>query len=128
MAKSTLYIYSDGKIDFLGISYGYADRMSTIHEDFIENLIFYRTQKDMSQLELAGICECAKSTIGGIESKKSFPSFELILKIADALEIHPADLFLRGASESQGAVQKFFDEELAPKMREMVERRFPAHG
>lgn len=102
--------------------------MSDYKNDFIDNIIFYRTQKGMSQLELSGICECGKSTIGGIESRKHFPSFELILKIADALEIHPADLFLRGASESQGAVQKFFDEELAPKMREMVVRRFPAHG
>ncbi|MBR0099134.1 MAG: helix-turn-helix transcriptional regulator [Treponema sp.] len=74
--------------------------MSDFKDDFIENLIFYRTQKGLSQLELSGICDCAKSTIGGIESRKNFPSFELILKIAYALEIHPADLFLRNASQS----------------------------
>ena len=99
--------------------------MSTYQEDFIENLIFYRTQKGMSQLELSGICDCAKSTIGGIESRKNFPSFELILKIAYALEIHPADLFLRNASQSREEVRKFFDEELSVKMKEMVEKKFP---
>jgi transcriptional regulator with XRE-family HTH domain len=102
--------------------------VSTLKAEFVENLIHYRNLKSMSQLELSGICECGKSTISGIESGKTYPSFDLIFRLADALEIHPADLFLRGASESQGAVRTFFDEELAPKMREMVERRFPAHG
>ena len=99
--------------------------MNKFEDDFIENLIFYRTQKGMSQLELSGICDCAKSTIGGIESRKNFPSFELILKIAYALEIHPADLFLRNASQRREDVRKFFDEELSVKMKEMVEKRFP---
>ena len=100
--------------------------MSDLKSDFIENLIFYRTQKNMSQLELSGICDCAKSTISGIESRKNFPSFELILKIAYALEIHPADLFLRNASQNREDVRKFFDDELSVKMKEMVEQRFPA--
>ena len=99
--------------------------MKTYQDDFIANLIFYRTERRLSQLELSGICDCAKSTIGGIESRKNFPSFELILKIADALEIHPADLFLRNASQNQEDVRKFFDEELSVKMKEMVEKRFP---
>lgn len=45
---------------------------------------------------------------------------------AYALEIHPADLFLRNASKSREDVLKFFNDELSPKVREMVERRFPA--
>ncbi len=88
-------------------------------------MIYYRTQNGLSQLELSGICECGKSTISGIEARKHFPSFELILKIAYALEIHPADLFLRNASQSREDVRKFFDEELSVKMKEMVEKRFP---
>lgn len=99
--------------------------MNNYKNDFIDNLIFYRTQKKMSQLELSGICDCAKSTIGGIESRKNFPSFELILKIAYALEIPPADLFLRNASQSRKEVRKFFDEEVSAKLKEMVEKRFP---
>lgn len=99
--------------------------MNGYENDFVDNLIFYRNQKGMSQLELSGICECGKSTIGGIESRKHFPSFELILKIAYALEIHPADLFLRNASQSRMDVRKFFDEEVSAKLKEMVEKRFP---
>ena len=99
--------------------------MNNYKNDFIDNLIFYRTQKKMSQLELSGICDCAKSTIGGIESRKNFPSFVRILKIAYALEIHPADLFLRNASQSRKEVRKFFDEEVSAKLKEMVEKRFP---
>lgn len=99
--------------------------MNSYENDFFDNLIFYRNQKGLSQLELSGICDCGKSTIGGIESRKHFPSFDLILKIADALEIHPADLFLRNASQNRQDVRKFFDEELSVKMKEMVEKRFP---
>ena len=76
---------------------------------FVENMIFYRTKKGLSQLELSGICDCAKSTISGIESRKNFPSFELLLKIAYALEIHPADLFLRNASKNREEIRDFFD-------------------
>ena len=100
--------------------------MSDLKSDFIENLIFYRTQKNMSQLELSGICDCAKSTISGIESRKNFPSFELILKIAYALEIHPADLFLRNASHQREEVREFFEKELSKTMKEMIEKKFPA--
>lgn len=100
--------------------------MSNLKSDFIENMIFYRTQKNMSQLELSGICDCAKSTISGIESRKNFPSFELILKIAYALEIHPADLFLRNASKTREDVHDFFEKELSKTVKEMVERKFPA--
>ncbi len=100
--------------------------MNEYKSKFVENLIFYRTQKGLSQLELSGICDCGKSTISGIESGKTFPSYDLIFRLADALEIHPADLFLRNASQSQEEVRKFFDEELSPKVREMVEKKFPA--
>lgn len=88
---------------------------------FVENLIFYRTKKGLSQLELSGICDCAKSTISGIESRKNFPSFELLLKIAYALEIHPADLFLRNASQSRKDVREFFEKDIM----DLVKNRFP---
>ena len=100
---------------------GYFDRMIKYQDDFIENLIFYRTQKGLSQLELSGICDCAKSTIGGTESRKNFPSFDLILKIAYALEIHPADLFLRNASDQRAQVRDFFEKDIM----DLVEKRFP---
>ncbi len=100
--------------------------MNEYANDFFDNLIFYRTQKGLSQLELSGICGCGKSTISGIEARKHFPSFDLILKIAYALEIHPADLFLRNASKTRQEVHDFFENELSQKVREMVEKKFPA--
>ena len=100
--------------------------MSNYESDFIANLIYYRELRGYTQSVLAGLCDRTKGNIGVIESGKSAPSFEMILKIADALEIHPADLFLRNASQTREEVRKFFDEELSPKMKDMVEKRFPA--
>ena len=99
--------------------------MNKYESDFIANLIYYRELRGYTQSVLAGLCDRTKGNIGVIESGKSAPSFEMILKIADALEIHPADLFLRNASQSREDVRKFFDEELSVKMKEMVEKRFP---
>ena len=96
--------------------------MNDYANDFFDNLIFYRTQKGLSQLELSGICDCGKSTISGIEARKHFPSFELILRIAYALEIHPADLFLRNASLQRKEVRDFFEKDIMG----MVEKKFPA--
>ena len=53
-------------------------------------------------------------------------SFGLIYCLSYALEIRPADLFLRNASQTREDMRKFFDEELSVKMKEMVEKRFPA--
>lgn len=92
-----------------------------LKSDFVENLIFYRTQKGLSQLELSGICECGKSTISGIESGKTFPSFDLIFRIAYALEVHPADLFLRNASQSRKKIREFFEKDIM----DLVKNRFP---
>ncbi len=99
--------------------------MKTYETDFVDNMVFYRTQKGLSQLELSGICECGKSTISGIEARKHFPSFELILKIAYALEIHPADLFLRNASDTRAELNRFFKHDLQTMMTKMVEERYP---
>mgnify|MGYP002627486082 FL=1 len=92
--------------------------LESYRDAFFDNMIYYRNQKGISQNELAGICECGKSTISGIESRKHTPSFELILKIAYALEIHPADLFLRSASTARKEARDFFVND----MIKMVER------
>ncbi len=95
--------------------------MNDFKSDFVDNMVFYRTQKGLSQLELSGICDCGKSTISGIEARKHFPSFELILKIAYALEVHPADLFLRNASSAIKDVRDFFEKDVM----QLLDSRFP---
>ena len=55
------------------------------------------------------------------ESGKTFPSFDLIFRIAYALEIHPADLFLRNASQARKDVREFFEKDIM----DLVKTRFP---
>lgn len=100
--------------------------MKKYKSDFIANVIYYRELKGYTQSVLAGLCDRTKGNIGVIESGKSAPSFEMILKIADALEIHPADLFLRNASKTRKEVNDFFDKELSETVRNMVEKKFPS--
>ena len=100
--------------------------MDKYASDFVDNLIFYRTKKNMSQLELSGICECAKSTISGIESRKNYPSFELILKIAYALEITPADLFVRDSSKNEKEIRTHIEHILSEGLKELLDKEFSA--
>ena len=98
----------------------------SLKKDFIENLKYYKNENGLAQHELNELFDCVTSTIGCIESGKTFPFFDLIYRLAYALEIHPADLFLRNASQTREDMRKFFDEELSVKMKEMVEKKFPA--
>ena len=99
--------------------------MNKYESDFIANLIYYRELRGYTQSVLAGLCDRTKGNIGVIESGASAPSFEMILKIADALEIHPADLFLRNASKTREEVHDFFEKELSETMKKMVDKKFP---
>ena len=98
--------------------------MSSYQEIFIENLKFYRSKRNISLSKLAELCGCATPTIGCIESARQFPSFELLFKMADALEINPADLFLRNASETVLQMKKVLKTELIPQITMFVDSRF----
>ncbi len=92
-------------------------------EEFIKNLKFYRNEKKISQEKLAEACDCATGTIGCIECGKALPSFEMIVNIAAALKIHPADLFLRNASSTVSETKKILLTELLPQIQDFVEKR-----
>ena len=92
-------------------------------EEFIKNLKFYRNEKKISQEKLAEACDCATGTIGCIECGKALPSFEMIVNIAAALKIHPADLFLRNASSTVSKTKKILLTELLPQIENFVEKR-----
>ncbi|MBQ1644298.1 MAG: hypothetical protein II103_07190, partial [Treponema sp.] len=62
-------------------------------------------------------------TIGCIECGKALPSFEMIVNIAAALKIHPADLFLRNASSTVSETKKILLTELLPQIEDFVEKR-----
>ena len=75
--------------------------MDNYKEEFIQNLKFYRKQRNISQEKLAELCGCATATIGCIESGKQFPSFNLLFNMAKALKLNPADFFIRDSSKLQ---------------------------
>ena len=75
--------------------------MEEYGDEFRKNLKYYREQRDWSQAELAIQADSSNGQIGNVESGKASPSIDLVFRIAKALSIHPADLFLRDASKAQ---------------------------
>ena len=75
--------------------------MSNYLDDFRMNMKYYREQAGISQTHLSVLCECGTGTIGGIEAGKAKPSFDMMIKIADALKVNPADLFIRDSSKEK---------------------------
>lgn len=71
------------------------------------------------------MCDCRKTTVSGIEAGKNLPCFDLIYGLADTLEIHPANSFLRNTSKPHEDIRKFFDAKLRAKTQEMEENQFP---
>lgn len=92
--------------------------------DFVENLKFYRKEKHLTQEKLAEKCDCETATIGGIEIGRQAPSFNMICKIANALEIHPADLFLRNASSVSTKLKDTLETRLTSDIKEILETYF----
>ncbi|MBE6347770.1 MAG: helix-turn-helix transcriptional regulator [Spirochaetaceae bacterium] len=75
--------------------------MDNYLDEFRMNVKYYREKMDISQTQLSIICDCGTGTIGGIESGKAKPSFDMMIKIAQALKVTPADLFIRDISKSK---------------------------
>ncbi|MBO5483088.1 MAG: helix-turn-helix transcriptional regulator [Spirochaetaceae bacterium] len=60
---------------------------------FSNNIKFYRTQRKLSQQELAEKCNTATNYISEIETGRKFPSIEMIEKLSLILDV-PAWAFL----------------------------------
>ena len=75
--------------------------MDTYLDEFRMNVKYYREKLGISQTQLSIFCGCGTGTIGGIESGKAKPSFDMMIKIAQALKVTPADLFIRDISKSK---------------------------
>lgn len=60
--------------------------------------------------------------IDNIESGKANPSFENACKIATALGIHPADLFLRNASSTVRNTKSILKTKLLPQIEDFIEK------
>ena len=75
--------------------------MNNYLEDFRMNMKYYWEKAGISQTHLSILCECGTGTIGGIEAGKAKPSFDMMIKIAEALKINPADFFIRDSSKAK---------------------------
>lgn len=96
--------------------------MTSYQKDFVENLKFYRNEKDISQAKLAELCNCSTGTIGCIESFRQMPSFELLFTIADALKIHPADLFIRNTSKTNIDLKNTLESKLSSDIKDIINK------
>lgn len=54
----------------------------------------FRTDKGLSQQELADICGVTRQTVNAIENNKYDPTIELAFKLATALETTVDELFI----------------------------------
>ena len=96
--------------------------MEDFYDLFRLNLKFYREKMGYSQSELAIQANSSNGMIGNIESGKAKPSFDNILKIAAALNIHPADLFLRNASTTVSNTKNLLKTKLLPEIESFIEK------
>ena len=80
--------------------------MENYLDEFRMNVKYYREEMGISQMQLSIICDCGTGTIGGIESGKAKPSFDMMIKIAQALKVTPADLFIRDISKSKSQLKQ----------------------
>ena len=67
--------------------------MTDYQENFIQKMRFYRKLAGITQAKLAELCGVSSGTIGNIECGITKPSFDLIIKLAEAVKIPPAEFF-----------------------------------
>ena len=79
-----------------------------LKEVFINNLKYYRKQKGLTQNELTLALNKSYNYINSVEQGKMIPSFDVIEKICEILQINPVLLFDDNASPDN---IKYFDKE-----------------
>lgn len=88
-----------------------------IQELFIINLKGYRKLRNLSQMQLAELCESSTGYIGEIESGKRFPSVRMIERIAGALKIESYSLF---KNEPINLTHKKQSKKLTPSEKQLI--------
>jgi len=109
--------------------------MNNIREVFSSNLKRFRAARGFSQAKLAEKIGSSYHYVGMLETKKKFPSSEMIHKLSSALSIDPTELFMReispetamknsqkAAFEDVGeAVNRFISDYIAGKVQKLDE-------
>lgn len=86
---------------------------------------YYRTRLEISQAKLAEDCNCSNGMIGAIEAGRAKPSFDMILTIANALQVNPADLFLRDTSVTRKELKTKIETKLINDISTILNENFP---
>ncbi|CDE61361.1 dNA-binding helix-turn-helix protein [Fusobacterium sp. CAG:439] len=60
---------------------------------FGKRVKMFRLLTNLTQEQLAEKCDCSAQTISGIETGYSFPSSNILFKLAEILEVSPAEFF-----------------------------------
>lgn len=85
---------------------------------FINNLKFYRKQKNLTQNELTLAINKSYNYINSVEQGKIIPSFEVIEQICNVLKIKPSQLFDENSSPEN--IKKFSKEEYINEISEKL--------
>ncbi len=99
-------------------------------DTFRLNVKHYRDKKNWTQRDLAIQIDCSTGAIGSIESGSSKPSFDLIVKIANAFRVHPALLFIseeelvKLARKSEAKTDRNFLFHIEKELREYLKKTF----
>lgn len=96
--------------------------MTDIRKVLAENMKNRRKALNLSQAELAEKIGTAPNYISKIESKKQFPSVQMIESIAFALDIDTVDLFSLKIQKTQSLEE--VQENLLKKMNALVKSAF----
>ena len=87
--------------------------MDGYFDEFRMNVKHYRDRRGMTQAELAVQADCSNGLIGNI------------VALARALGVHPADLFLRNASETRREIKIYLKETLHRELDRLIDSGFP---
>ena len=63
------------------------------YEQFGLNVVYYRKQKRLTQLQLAELVDVDRSHISAIELGNVGVSFDVLFKLCEVLEVTPRELF-----------------------------------
>lgn len=64
-----------------------------LYQQFGLNVVYYRKKKRLSQTQLAELVNIHRTYVSSIELGKVSVSFDVLFKLAEALDVAPAKLF-----------------------------------
>ncbi|MDE5581379.1 MAG: helix-turn-helix transcriptional regulator [Treponemataceae bacterium] len=106
--------------------------LKEILDTFRFNVKNYREKKNWTQRDLAIQIDCSTGAIGSLEAGSSKPSFDLIVKIANAFRVHPALLFIskeelsKIAQENEDSMDRIFLLHIEKELREYLKNQSKA--